>query len=72
MRKCTQAGLRAARERGRCGGRKKKPEGKTLDLVRALWSNPEFTVEDIAEQVKVSRRTLFRELGARPIQAPSS
>lgn len=72
IRERTQAGLRAARERGRRGGRKKKLEGKTLDLARALWSNPEFTVEDIAEQMKVSRRTLFRELGARPVEAPSS
>lgn len=71
IRERTQAGLRAARERGRRGGRKKKLDGKTLDLARALWSNPEFSVADIAAQMKVSRRTLFRELGARPTPSPS-
>lgn len=67
----TQAGLRAARERGRRGGRKKNLEGKTLDLARALCGNPEFSIEDIAAQMNVSRRTLFRELGARPTPTPS-
>jgi DNA invertase Pin-like site-specific DNA recombinase len=69
IRERTQVGLRAARERGRHGGRKKL-EGTILIMARTLWSNPEFTVEEIAKQVKVSKRTLFRELGARPIAAP--
>ncbi|RJF84562.1 recombinase family protein [Azospirillum cavernae] len=67
IRERTQAGLRAARERGRRGGRKKKLEGKTLDLARTLWNSPEFAAEDIAKQMKVSRRTLFRELGVRTV-----
>jgi DNA invertase Pin-like site-specific DNA recombinase len=70
IRERTQTGLRAAREKGRRGGRKKALEGKTLDLARVLWANPAFAVADIAAQIKVSRRTLFRELGARPV--PSS
>jgi len=31
-----------------------------------LCVNPEVSVADIASQMKVSRRTLFRELGPRP------
>lgn len=76
IRERMQAGLRAVRERGRRGGRKKKLEGKALDLAQAQWGNLEFSfldfsVEDVAAQMKVSRRTLFCEIGARPIPAPS-
>lgn len=71
IRERTQAGLRAARERGRRGGRKKKLEGARLELARTLWANLSISVEQIAEQMKVSRRTLFRDLGPRPASPPA-
>jgi len=67
IRERTQAGLRAARERGRRGGRKKKLDGARLALARTLWADLNLPVAHIAEQMKVSRRTLFRELGPRPV-----
>lgn len=68
----TQAGLRAARERGRRGGRKRKLEGAPLKLAQALWADLSIPITDIAGQLKVSRRTLFRELGPRPVPKPKT
>lgn len=72
IRERTQAGLRAARERGRRGGRKKKLEGAPLKLAQALWADLSIPITDIAGQLKVSRRTLFRELGPRPVPEPKA
>lgn len=67
IRERTRAGLAAARARGRPGGRKPALTGVRLDTARTLWANPSISVEDIAAQYKVSRRTLFRVLGPRHI-----
>lgn len=65
IRERTRAGLAAARARGRPGGRKPALTGVRLDTARTLWADPAISVEDIAAQYKVSRRTLFRVLGPR-------
>jgi DNA invertase Pin-like site-specific DNA recombinase len=59
----TKAGLRAARSRGRLGGR---PKAKMLDspkkvaLAQSLYENRNNTIDDICKTLNVSRATLYR------------
>lgn len=68
MRERTKAGLSAARARGRLGGRPLALSAAKLDTARRLMTDPELTMEDIANRIGVSRSTLYRSLG-RPKQA---
>ena len=52
-------GLKAARARGRNGGRPKKLSAKELKTMRTLLRSNEVAVQDIAAQFKVSRSTLY-------------
>ncbi|CAO3379250.1 recombinase family protein [Azospirillum argentinense] len=61
----TMAGLAAARARGAKPGRKSVLTGEKLRLVRVLWNDPTVSVSHITKEFKVSRRTLYRELGPR-------
>lgn len=56
----TQAGLKAARARGRNGGRPKKLTGKNLAMAQSLMQDKTNTVNAIAKQFGVSRSTLYR------------
>jgi len=57
----TKAGLRAARARGRKGGRKPKlDENKAKQAVKLLEDNPALTHEQVAKMMDVSRATLYR------------
>ena len=58
----TRAGLRAARERGRTGGR--PPALSTADLAaaKAMLRDPQITVNEVAKRLKVSPATLYRHL----------
>lgn len=60
----TRAGLDAARFRGRKGGRPRALSEKDLKQARALLSDPEITVEDVARRLMVSPSTLYRYLPA--------
>jgi len=59
----TNAGLSAARARGRLGGR---PKAKTLDtpkkitLAQSLYENRNNTIDEICKTLNVSRATLYR------------
>lgn len=58
----TQAGLQAARARGRVGGR---PRALTEDqalAVRALYDAGDMTVRQIADMFHVSTKTIYRSL----------
>jgi DNA invertase Pin-like site-specific DNA recombinase len=63
IRERTQAGLQAARARGRLGGRRR---AKALDtpkkvaMARALYADKSHTVGDICKTLNVSRATLYR------------
>ncbi len=65
IRERTNAGLQAARARGRLGGR---PKAKTLDtpkkigLAQSLYDNRDNTIEEICKTLNVSRATLYRYL----------
>jgi len=58
----TCAGLDAARARGRRGGRPPSLKPRDLKEARALLSDPDITVEEVAARLKVSPSTLYRHL----------
>ena len=61
----TRAGLTAAKERGRVGGRKKglSSEAKKVATVAAtLYKKNENTVKEICDILKISKPTLYRYL----------
>ena len=64
IRERTRAGLDAARLRGRKGGRPRALTDKDLKEARALLTDPEITVEDIARRLGVGPSTLYRYLPA--------
>lgn len=62
IRERTNAGLQAARERGKKGGRPKGLGPKDLAVAKMLLANPEISVEEVAARLKVSAATLYRYL----------
>ncbi len=56
----TQAGLKAARARGRVGGRPTKLTGKDLAMAKALMADRNNDVGDVAKRFGVHRSTLYR------------
>lgn len=60
IRERTMAGLKAARARGKNGGRPAKLTGKNLSMAKTLMQNKENNVQDIADRFGVSRSTLYR------------
>jgi DNA invertase Pin-like site-specific DNA recombinase len=60
IRERTIAGLKAARARGRKGGRPKKLQGKDLKTIKALLKTDEVSVQEAAVRFGVSRSTLYR------------
>jgi DNA invertase Pin-like site-specific DNA recombinase len=56
----TNAGLAAARARGRRGGRRKSLTPKEIAMAKQLASDKGNTMQDIAKQFNVSRITLWR------------
>jgi DNA invertase Pin-like site-specific DNA recombinase len=60
----TQAGLAAARNRGRIGGRKCVMGPEEAKRARALMARADLSANDVAALMKVSRRSLFRHLKA--------
>jgi DNA invertase Pin-like site-specific DNA recombinase len=63
IRERTQAGLTAARARGRVGGRKPALDEKQKREIRALLRDPTITVKDVAKRYGVSRTTLYKTVG---------
>ena len=60
IRERTREGLRAARRRGRLGGRPKKLAESDLRVARTLLTDPSISVAEIARRVGVSTATLYR------------
>ncbi len=57
----TQAGLQAARKRGRIGGRP-RVDKKSVDKALKLYDSKEYSVAEITELTGVSKATLYRRL----------
>lgn len=62
IRERTRAGLQAARDRGRTGGRPPRLGAKDLEKARTLLLNPDITVEEVARTLGVGAATLYRHL----------
>ena len=62
IRERTVAGLRAARARGRLGGRPSSLTGTDLAAAKAMLADPEITVVEVARRLKVAPSTLYRHL----------
>jgi DNA invertase Pin-like site-specific DNA recombinase len=60
IRERTQAGLNAARARGKSGGRPSKLTGKNLTMAKTLMADKANDVREIAKRFGVSRATLYR------------
>ena len=63
IRERTQAGLAAARARGRRGGRPAALSAQKAQLARRMYASCEYTVATIATTLGVSRATIYRSLG---------
>lgn len=59
----TRAGLAAARSRGRQGGRpKKSARDPIVKMARELHQNPEISIQEVCQTLKISRSTFYRYL----------
>jgi len=72
IRERTQAGLAAARARGRNGGRKPKLSGKRLAHARELLANRDISVGEVAATLGVDRSTLYRALARKELRPHSA
>jgi DNA invertase Pin-like site-specific DNA recombinase len=72
IRERTQAGLQAARARGRVGGRRRLLTGKKADMALALLHDPNHSIADICAMLGVSRSTLYRCKQASRNQQPET
>ena len=72
IRERTQAGLAAARARGRRGGRPALMDQKKAALARRMHADPANSAADIARALGVSRATLYRALKSQGTPHPAS
>jgi DNA invertase Pin-like site-specific DNA recombinase len=71
IRERTQAGLQAARARGRLGGRRPVLDPRKAQIAQQLYDAKTHTIADICRTLRVSRATLYRSLTTRPTQNAS-
>jgi DNA invertase Pin-like site-specific DNA recombinase len=62
IRERTMAGLEAARNRGRKGGREPAMDRKKIALASKLMRDRETPITDVCEAVAVSNATIYRYL----------
>src|SRR5512143_1885191 len=62
IRERTQAGLTAARARGRKGERPKALTPKTIQQAQTLYNNKRNTIDEICRPLNISRATLYRSI----------
>jgi DNA invertase Pin-like site-specific DNA recombinase len=60
----TQAGLQAARSRGRLGGRRRSLTPKQIAIVKDLYASKTRPVKDICKSFGISRMSLWRYIKA--------
>jgi DNA invertase Pin-like site-specific DNA recombinase len=71
IRERTQAGLTAARARGRKGGRARAMDEKKLAMAISLHQDRTVSIDDICATLKVSRATLYRYLKDHSLAVPA-
>ena len=60
----TQAGLEAARARGKVGGRPKALSTNKAEMARRMYADKHNSVTEICKTLGISRMTLWRYVGA--------
>jgi DNA invertase Pin-like site-specific DNA recombinase len=65
IRERTQAGLEAARSRGRVGGRPRTLDTKKAGIAQALYNDKKHSVAEICKTLGISRATLYRSVKAK-------
>ncbi|MCA9974128.1 MAG: recombinase family protein [Anaerolineales bacterium] len=70
IRERTMAGLKAARARGRVGGRPRKLDEKKTELAYRLYDEKKHTVSEICQMLAISKPTLYAYLGRRQKRQP--
>ena len=60
IRERTSAGLAAARARGRRGGRPPALTAQDIKAAKAMMTDPEITMDQVAEKMGVASSTLYR------------
>lgn len=60
IRERTVAGLAAAKDRGRRGGRPRKMSEVTISAAKAMIRDGSMTIKEIAEQLRISDGTLYK------------
>jgi DNA invertase Pin-like site-specific DNA recombinase len=65
IRERTQAGLEAARARGRKGGRPKALDSKKIELMYQLYGAKKHTIKEICQMLSISKPTLYSYLKQR-------
>jgi DNA invertase Pin-like site-specific DNA recombinase len=64
IRERTNAGLQAARARGRLGGRPRALNPKQIALAKSLYDSREHSIQDICNTLHISRGTLYKYIKA--------
>jgi DNA invertase Pin-like site-specific DNA recombinase len=67
LRQRVNAGLKAARRRGRIGGRPKALDEAGLKKARALLRSGDYSKAQVAKELEVSRHTLWRALAHKTV-----
>jgi DNA invertase Pin-like site-specific DNA recombinase len=62
IRERTNAGLMAARARGRKGGRPKALRDRRVGIAQALYNNKQNSISEICQTLKISKATLYRSI----------
>jgi DNA invertase Pin-like site-specific DNA recombinase len=62
IRERTNAGLIAARARGRRGGRPKALNAKQLSIAQSLYDDTKNSIAEICRTLKISKPTLYRSI----------
>ena len=70
IRERTQAGLSAARARGRQGGRPKLLDSKKRELVLRLHTERQHSISDICRMMGISKSSLYNYLAKQEPDAP--
>lgn len=65
IRERTQAGLEAARKRGRLGGRPRSLDANKTELLYRLYDENRHTVREICDMLEIPRSTLYDYLDRR-------
>src|SRR5574339_76366 len=66
IRERTQAGLLAARARGRRGGRPRALDPRKAAIAQALYNDKTNAIADICRTLRISRATLYRSITPGP------